>query len=56
MTNLYSILESRAITLLTKVHTVKVLDFPCMDVKVGPQRRLTVEEVMFLNCGAEQDS
>ena len=56
MTNLDGTLESRAITLLTKVHIVKALVFPCMDVKAGPQRRFTVEELMFLNCGAEQDS
>jgi len=55
MTNLDGILESRAIT-WPKVHIVKALVFPCMDVKVGPQRRLTVEDLMFLNCGAEQDS
>ena len=36
MTNLDGILESRAITLLTKVHIVKALVFPCTDVKVGP--------------------
>ena len=56
MTNLDGILESRAITLLTKVQIVKALVFPCTDVKVGPQRRFTVEELMFLNCGADQDS
>jgi len=42
--------------LANKVHIVKALVFPCTDVKVGPQRRLTVEDLMFLNCGAEQDS
>ena len=38
MTNLDSILKSRDITLLTKVHLVKAMVFPvsCMDVKVGP--------------------
>ena len=37
MTNLYSILKSRDITLLTKVHLVKAMVFPvsCMDVRVG---------------------
>ena len=39
MTNLDSILKSRNITLLTKVHLVKAMDVrvgPCMDVRVGP--------------------
>ena len=38
MTNLNSILESRDITLLTKVHIVKAMVFPAvsMDVRVGP--------------------
>ena len=35
MTNLDSILKSRDITLPTKVHLVKVMVFPCMDVRVG---------------------
>ena len=37
MTNLDSILKSRAITLLTKVCIVKAMVFQsCMDVRVGP--------------------
>ena len=35
MTNLDSILKSRDITLLTKVHLVKAMVFPSMDVRVG---------------------
>ena len=37
MTNLDSILKSRDVTLLTKVHLVKAMVFPvaCMDVTVG---------------------
>ena len=27
-----------------------------MDVKVGPQRRRSAEEMMLLNCGAGEDS
>ena len=27
-----------------------------MDVRVGPQRKLTIEKLMFLNCGAGEDS
>ena len=36
MTNLDSVLKSRDITLSTKVHIVKAMVFPCMDVRVGP--------------------
>ena len=38
ITNLDSILKSRDITLLTKVHIGKAMPFPvsCMDVRVGP--------------------
>ena len=38
MTNLDSILKSRDITLLTKLHLAKAIVFPvsCMDVRVGP--------------------
>ena len=38
MTNLDSILKSRDVTLLTKVHLVKAMVFPvsCMDVRIGP--------------------
>ena len=35
MTNLDSILKIRDITLPTKVHLVKAMFFPCMDVKIG---------------------
>ena len=34
MTNLDSILKSRDVTLPTKVHRVKAMVFPCMDVRV----------------------
>ena len=36
MTNLDSILKSRDITLPTKVHLVKAMVFPVVDVRVGP--------------------
>ena len=35
MTNLDNVLKSRDITLSTKVHLVKAMVFPCMDVRVG---------------------
>ena len=48
MTNLYSILKSRDITLLTKIHIVKAMVFPVVIYGcVGPQRRLNAEELML---------
>ena len=58
MTNLDSILESRDITLQTKVHTVKAMVFPV--VMYGCEswtiKRLRAEELMLSNCGAGEDS
>ena len=57
MTSLYSILKSRDITLLTKIHIVKAMVFPVVIYGcVGPQRSLGAEELMLLNCGAGEDS
>ena len=58
MRNLDSILKSRDITLLTKVHLVKAMVFPVviMAVRVGPKRRLSIEELMLLNCVVGEDS
>ena len=57
MTNLDSILKSRDITSPTKVHLVKAMVFPVvMDMRVGPQRRLSIEEWMLLNCDVGEDS
>ena len=58
MINLDSILKSKDITLPTKVHIAKAMVFPesCMDVRIGSQRRLSIEELMLLNCGAGEDS
>ena len=60
MTNLDSIVESRDITLPTKVRLVKPMVFPvgmygCMDVRVGLWRKLSAEELMLLNCGVGED-
>ena len=55
MTNLDSILKSRDITLPTKVHLVKALVFPCIDVRVGLYRKLSAKELMLLNCGVGED-
>ena len=53
-----SILESKDITLLTKVLLVKALVFPV--VMYGCQswtiKKLSAEELMLLNCGAGEDS
>ena len=54
MTNLDSILKTRDSTLPTKVCIIKAVVFPvsCMDVNTGPERKLSAEELMLLNCGA----
>ena len=58
MTNLDSILKSRDITLLTKVHLVKAMVFPVVmyDVRVGLWRKLSAEELIHLNCGVGENS
>ena len=57
MTNLDGILKSRDITLLTKVHLVKVMLFPV--VMYGCEswtiRKLSSDESMFLNCGVGEN-
>ena len=57
-TNLESILKSRDITLLKKVHIVKAMVFPVVmyGVRVGPLRRLSTEELMLSSGGAGEDS
>ena len=58
MTNLDSILKSRDITLLTKVHLVKAMVFPV--VMYGCEswtiKKAEPEELMLWNCGAGEDS
>ena len=58
MTNLDSVLKSRDITLLTKVHIVKAMVFPVVmygyeswTIKKAEHRR-----TMLLNCGVGEDS
>ena len=57
MTNLESILKSGDITLPTKVHLVKALVFPV--VMYGCEswiiKKLSVKELMLLNCGVGED-
>ena len=57
-TNLDSILKSRDITLLTKIHKVKAVVFPvvmygCESWIIG---KLSTEELLLLNCGVGEDS
>ena len=58
MTNLYSILKRRDITLPTKVHLVKAMVFPvaCVDVRDGLWRKLSTEKLMLLNYGVGEVS
>ena len=58
MNNLASILKSRDITLLTKVHLVKAMVFPvvmygCVSWTI---KKAEHQKLMFLNCGVEEDS
>ena len=58
MTNLDSILKSRDITLLTKVHLVKAMVFPV--VMYGCEnwtiQKADAEELILLNCGVGEDA
>ena len=58
MAKLDSILKSRDITLATNIHLVKAMVFPVImyDVRVGPKRRLSTEELIFLKSGVGEDS
>ena len=58
MKNLDTILKSRDITLPTKVHIVKITVFLIVMYRwrARPQRMLSTEELMLLNCGAREDS
>ena len=58
VTNLDNLLKSRDVALSTKVRLVKALVFPV--VMYGCEswtiRKLSVEELMLLNCGVGEDS
>ena len=58
MTNLESILKSKDITLPTKVRLVEAMVFPVVmyGYESGLYRKLSAEELMFLNCGVGEDS
>ena len=55
MTNLDSILKSKAITLLTKVDLDKAMVFLIVVYRYDSWR-LSTEELMLSNCGAGEDS
>ena len=57
MTNLDSILKSRDIALLTKVHVVKAMVFPVITYgfESWTIKRLTAKELMLLNYGVGED-
>jgi len=56
MTNLDSVLKRRDITLPTKVHRVKAMDFPVVmhGCECWTIKRLSAEELMLLNCVEEE--
>ena len=58
MTNLDSIFKIRDITLPTKVHLVKAMVFPVLmyGCDSWTVKKLSVEELMLLNCGVGEDS
>ena len=56
MTNQDSILKSRDITLLTKVHLVKAMVFPVVMYGCESCTIKKAEKLMPLNCGVEEDS
>ena len=58
MTYLDSVLKSRNITLLTKVHIVKAMVFPVViyGCESWTMKKAEQEELMLLNCGVGEDS
>ena len=55
MTKLDSVLKSGDITLLTKVHIVKVMAFPIVS-DSWTIKKAEPKELMLLNCGVGEDS
>ena len=58
MTNLDSVLKSRDITLMTKVHIVKAMVFPVVmhGCESWTVKKAEHQRIDALNCGAEKDS
>ena len=57
MTKLVSVLKSRDVTLLMKVHLVKAMVFPVViyGCKSWTIKKLSAEELMLLKCGIRED-
>ena len=56
-TNLNSILKSRDVTLLTKVHIVKAMVFPVLVYRCENwTSRLSTKKLVLLNCNVGEDS
>ena len=56
MTNPDSILKSRDIIVLMKVHVVKAMAFPVVTYGCERTKKLSVKELMLFNCGVGEDS
>ena len=58
MTNLDSILESRNISLPTKVRLVKAMVFPVVmyGCESWTMKKAECRKIMFMNCGVGEDS
>ena len=58
MINLDSILKSRDITLLSKIHVIKALVFPVVmyGMESWTIKMLSTKELLLLNCGVGEDS
>jgi len=58
MTNLDGILKNRDITLPTKVRLIKAMVFPVVTYghEIWTIRKLSVGELMLLNCGVTENS
>ena len=58
MTNLDSILKSRSITLVTKVHLANAIVFPVImyGCEIWTIKKVNTKQLMLLNCGVGEDS
>ena len=58
MTNPDNILKSRGITLPTMIRLVKAMIFPIVmyECESWTIRKLSIEELMLLNCGVREDA
>ena len=58
MINLDSMLKSRDVTLLTKVHPIKSMVLPIVmyGCESWTMKKLSVKELLLLNCGIGEDS